>query len=1459
MTDAPTMRTGERAVTLLTSLVVALVGLLAVQATGAAPADASARLGCDHDAVYALAADGTVRRVQADTGAVDASVAVQAGGRGGYGGLGVTSSGRAVDDEGSTVVEHGRSTTRVRIGQPLPDTGAGAVDPTTGTYYAGRFHGSTLELRGVDLAARRMFPGTTEVTLPGAPGDDGDFAFDAAGRLYVVASSAHRAALYVTATLPARGSAATTTTGTRIRTAGVTGPVTGVAFASDAHLYLATAHAIQRVDPVTGVGATPKPLGAGLEPTDLGSCASPSLPTVRTARPNRSAGAVPTAPAVAVSATTDPATVVRSGQTLRSTVTAVNTGGQPLDDLVVTATGPGLPALSCAPVRQGGTLTAGASTTCTASRTSTQDDLRAGGGAVDATATGFAPDGTPVTGSATVKIPVDPTPPVVTDDRATVVLDTTSVLLAGSTNDAPAHPGGPAIDGTKTVLGQAGYGFGPTSLQGTYGTFDVQPDGSVGYVAATGVFAVAKPRTGYSDTMRYRTFDLAGRHADGSLTVTYRRGPVATPRPVSVEQGARTVVDVLGQVEPGEQQDGSDAALVPATLRFTSDQPVGDAQVTAAGDGLTIPWTGTFRISGGKVVVTPDPSFSGSVSVGYSVEDSAGDRVSSTLQLAVVPIVVAAHPHATVTTYETPATFGWSTLDTSKETGAPVHVVGFVSRDGADDLGTVRGTPQGVWSYQPVGDASGPITFVPAAGFSGTAIVHYALADANGTRGTSVLSVTVRSGPIARPDLVTTRAGVDVTLDPGLNDTPGQHLDGSAGAFVPRWAVFPVAGQPSGAAVADGGKTLTLPGRGRLWFTAGKVTFRPQPGFTGLAGQVAYQLEDDSAPSADGHGHVALGALTLVVTSDAPVATDDTAGTILDRPVTLPASTDDPPGSAARPLPTTFPAGGQPAGAVVSAGGTTLSVPGQGVWLLATSGSATFTPAPGFVGRTTAVTYRITGTAGAAATATLQVTVAPGPSAGSDVFLRPEAAAVDERSVPLRVDPLTNDVPGRRADGRLGTLDPASVRFPVDGQPSPGAPSADGLTFDSGLTRFEIDQGTGLITVITDAEASSGELPPVRYTVDDNVTDATGRTVHQRTSATLRVTLVGRGPTATDDSAVIPRYSGGAVLPGPLNDIPGSGRVPIDPERVSFPADQLDALPAGSSIRYLDGDNDPAYWYADVPGEGFWTTDPYTSRIFFQPREDFVGTTTPLRYRVFDVAGNQADAFVRVTVLPEPRLVADSAVTKQGIAVVVHPYANDTFTRNPDGSAYDYAGNEHFDQSQVPAGATVPNSSDVRLLVFPGQGRYLISRTGDVTFRPDATFRGSTTPVYVRFGSTSSRLQIRVDPVDPAASDDRATTAAGTPVRIPVLTNDVPGAAERPLLPGSLRLQAPAGLPTGTTAATDGRSLAVPGRGVFAAAGDGTVTFYPRVGTTGTTPAVGYTVEDANGTRAGASLRVAVG
>ncbi|WP_210649865.1 Ig-like domain-containing protein, partial [Nocardioides sp. SYSU D00065] len=101
----------------------------------------------------------------------------------------------------------------------------------------------------------------------------------------------------------------------------------------------------------------------------------------------------------------------------------------------------------------------------------------------------------------------------------------------------------------------------------------------------------------------------------------------------------------------------------------------------------------------------------------------------------------------------------------------------------------------------------------------------------------------------------------------------------------------------------------------------------------------------------------------------------------------------------------------------------------------------------------------------------------------------------------------------------------------------------------------------------------------------------------------------------------------------------------------------------------------------------------------------------------------------------------------------------------------------------------------------------------------------------------------------PVANDDSANTPFNTPVTLPAVADDTAGRTA-PLVPGATVF-------TSSAATNGGKTLVTP-EGTWQVNANGTVTFTPAPGYTGTTPAVEYRITDDNGTTDTADLVVTV-
>uniref|UniRef100_UPI001B32C265 Ig-like domain-containing protein n=1 Tax=Nocardioides sp. SYSU D00065 TaxID=2817378 RepID=UPI001B32C265 len=146
-------------------------------------------------------------------------------------------------------------------------------------------------------------------------------------------------------------------------------------------------------------------------------------------------------------------------------------------------------------------------------------------------------------------------------------------------------------------------------------------------------------------------------------------------------------------------------------------------------------------------------------------------------------------------------------------------------------------------------------------------------------------------------------------------------------------------------------------------------------------------------------------------------------------------------------------------------------------------------------------------------------------------------------------------------------------------------------------------------------------------------------------------------------------------------------------------------------------------------------------------------------------------------------------------------------------------------------------SDDGKTLTVPGEGVYTIRPDGEVTFDPEPRFTGkASTVTYAVTDSNGnavrSTIEITVAPIVPVANDDSANTPFNTPVTLPAVGDDAAGDPTAPLVPGATVF-------TSSAATNGGKTLVTP-QGTWQVNANGTVTFTPAPGYTGTTPAVEY-------------------
>lgn len=184
-----------------------------------------------------------------------------------------------------------------------------------------------------------------------------------------------------------------------------------------------------------------------------------------------------------------------------------------------------------------------------------------------------------------------------------------------------------------------------------------------------------------------------------------------------------------------------------------------------------------------------------------------------------------------------------------------------------------------------------------------------------------------------------------------------------------------------------------------------------------------------------------------------------------------------------------------------------------------------------------------------------------------------------------------------------------------------------------------------------------------------------------------------------------------------------------------------------------------------VPGEGTWSVNGVTGAITFTPNPGFVGSPTPIQYFVKDLNNIGSNlATVTITYPVGPTAVDDAKATNINTPVDIEVPDNDLAGDNP------------LNPTTV---TLVPGTTPDPLT----EGTFTVDAvTGVVTFTPVFAFTGIVTVDYQICDIIGlcdiATITVTVNTVaGPTAVDDNALTTINTPVDIPVLTNDTPGAA----------------------------------------------------------------------------------
>ncbi|GAB5518512.1 MAG: hypothetical protein RhofKO_07630 [Rhodothermales bacterium] len=517
--------------------------------------------------------------------------------------------------------------------------------------------------------------------------------------------------------------------------------------------------------------------------------------------------------------------------------------------------------------------------------------------------------------------------------------------------------------------------------------------------------------------------------------------------------------------------------------------------------------------------------------------------------------------------------------------------------------------------------------------------------------------------------------------------------------------------------------------------------------------------------------------------------------------------------------------------------------PGFGTATVNADGTITYENNSAFIGDD-AFTYTVNDDDGATSnTATVTITIQPGnlpPGAVDDT-------ASTAEGVQITIDVLANDFD---ADG---TLDATSVTLttpPTNGDTS--------VNNDGTITYFPDGGFTGTDSFI--------------YTVDDD----DGATSNPAT-VTITVSAGNAPPVATDDVATI-EEGGSTIIAVLANDTDADGTLEASTVTVvSSPAFGEATVNADGTITYVNntiplGDDSFTYTVNDDDGA---TSNEATVAITIEPANTFPGA-------VNDTASTAEDTPITINVLAND-FDTDGTLDASTVAVTSEA-ANGMTTVNTDGTIT-YAPNTGFTGSDsfsytvddddgatsnpatvtitVSAGNAPPVATDdaatitegaqaiipvlindtdadgtldpatVSIATAPSSGNASANIDGTIIYTPATDFIGTDVFTYTvndDDGATSNEATVTVTVeavnVAPTATDDGVTTAEDTAITIDVLANDIDS--------------------DGTLDATSVTLTTPPTNGDTSVNNDGTITYFPDGGFTGTDSFV-YTVDDDDG------------
>ena len=837
----------------------------------------------------------------------------------------------------------------------------------------------------------------------------------------------------------------------------------------------------------------------------------------------------------------------------------------------------------------------------------------------------------------------------------------------------------------------------------------------------------------FEDGSKEKTISGQGTYTiapDGTVTFTPDKQFIGNPAPVTVKRVDKNGTPVTATYTPTVTK------VTPTGTNATSTGPQGVPQTGTpsfqGGDPLvpidetvdptfadgskekSIPDQGTYTIApDGSVTFTPDKQFVGNPNpVTVKRVDKNGTPVTAT--------------YSPEFTKVTPTGSGDKTeglqgqVQEGKVTFTPGHDLVPFPADSTPlfDNGTAVKEVSNVGKFEV--DADGKVTFTPDKQFKGeTPDLELTRVDANGT------PVTVKYQAVVKEVVPTSTNATS-------NGIQGQPQKGTP-TFTEGNPLVPI-DDTKPMTFEDGQSTKTVPGVGEYSINPdGSITFTPEKQYVGTPDPVTVKRVDKN-------GTEVTATYTPTVTKVTPTGTNATSTGPQGVPQTGTPSFQG--GDPLVPIDETV-------DPTFADGSKEKSIPDQGTYTIAPDGSVTFTPDKQFVGSPDPVTVKRVDKNGTPVTATYSpefTKVTPTgtnatstgpqgvPQTGTPSFQGGDPLVpIDETVDPTFADgSKEKSIPGQGTytiapDGSVtftpdkqfvGSPDPVTVKrvdkngTPVTATYSPEFTKVTPTGKDTSSVNIK-----GLVQRGTPSFQGGDPLVPIDETVAATFEDGSTEKVipgegtyaispDGTVTFTPEANFVGKGTGVTivrkdkNGTPVTASYRPTVVDPSTGHDTTSTGAKGQPQVATPVFEGHIDTTVPPT---FEDGSTTMV-----VPGEGSYTIDK-DGKITFTPEPDFVGTAKGLVVKRLDIYGNVVTARYTPTVFGQTQV---SNATSEGLK-------GQTQTGKPN-----FTGDVDL---------TVPPTFEdgTTEKVVPGEGTYVISPDGTITFTPEADFVGQAKGVKV--------------------------------------------------------------------------------------------------------------------------------